>query len=639
MNRKDRRAALKTDSAAEANRLFAQAVAAHQAGRLKECVPLYRRVLALAPAVPEAHHNLGIALKGLDKIEEAVRCYGQAIALAPSYADAHNSLGNALSDLGRLEEAALSFQKAIDLAPQSAAAHNNLGTVFLDSGRPDRAETCFRHAIRLDQTYAEAHNNLGAALTAQGNDQEALAEYDIALSITPGHPRATANMAALLLKLERLDDALRWGKAAVELAPQSGHALNTLANALKALGRLEDAAGFYAQAVRAQPHLPELHDNLGNVLSQLGRSVEAERCCRAALALAPDFYKAHNNLGTALKDQGKRDEAEACFHKALELAPDMAAAHTNLGMALLYRGDFAHGWREFEWRWKTGKLAAQAFAQPRWTGDDPTGKTLLLTAEQGMGDAIQFARFAQPIAARGARVVLQVHRPLVRLLASVPGVAQAIAFDDAPPDFDAHLPLMSAPLALGTTLDSIPSATPYIRHETVHKNALPGLRVGLVWAGDPRPHDAGANAADRRRSIALAALSPLLTMPGCSFVSLQKGEAARQIRDLPADLRPWDPMEDVTDFSQTAAIVNDLDLVVGVDTSVVHLAGAMGKPVWILSRYDGCWRWLAGRDDSPWYPSARLFRQTRPGAWDEVIAALAQALSQLVRIGVEAPEA
>ena len=627
MNRKDRRAAAKSDPAANANRLFTQAIAHHRAGRLKDSIPLYRKVLMLAPLAPEVHHNLGVALKGLGKLDDAIGCYRQAIALNPAYADAHNSLGNALSDLGQLAEAAASFQTAIDLAPASAAAHNNLGTVLLDMNQPERAERSFRQAIALDAVYAEAHNNLGAALTAQGQAEAALTQYDQALALDPNHPRAHANRAALLLKLGQLDQALASARRAVELAPQSGLSQNTLGNILRQLGKLPEAAQAYALAVKAQPHLPELHDNLGIVLSELGQSAEAEACCRTALKLDPQFYKAHNNLGTALKDQGKRDQAESCFRTALELAPTMSAAHTNLGMSLLYKGDFINGWREFEWRWNTGKLAPPAFAQPRWVGQDIAGKTILLTAEQGMGDAIQFARFAQPIAALGARVILQVHAPLTRLLSTVPGVTQAVGFDDPLPPFDLYIPMMSAPLVLGTTLETIPATVPYITPPAVTAYSQPGRKVGLVWAGDPRPFDAAANAADKRRSVPLALFAPLMQQPGITVFSLQKGDAAAQMDALPAELRPMDLMGGVGDFADTAALVAGLDLVVTVDTSVAHLAGAMGKPVWVLSRFDGCWRWLADRDDSPWYPTLRLFRQTVPGQWETVIAEVVKSLN------------
>ena len=627
MNRKERRAAAKSDSSAEANRLFTQAVTLHRDGRLKECVPVYRRLLALAPHIPEAQHNLGIALKGLGKLDEAITCYRRAIALAPHYADAHNSLGNALSDLGQWEQAAHSFQTAIELAPDQAAARNNLGTVLLEMGKLAEAEQEFRRAISLDGSYAEAHNNLGAALAAQAKTDEALAHYGQTLALDPTHPRAHANRAALLLKLGRAEDALPSALKAVELAPHVGLSQNTLGNVLQALSFLPQAAQAYEQAVGLQPDAPEFHDNLGNVLSQLGRSAEAEACCRQALKLDSNFFKAHNNLGTALKDQGKRREAELCFRTALDLSPQMPAAHTNLGMSLLYHGDFVQGWREFEWRWSSGKLPLPSFSQPRWVGEDLNGKTIVLTAEQGLGDSIQFARYGTVLAQMGATVILQVQPPLTRLLSTVPGVAQAVAVNDPLPPFDYHIPLLSLPLVLGTTLDTIPAVVPYVSSPDVRRPDASGYLVGLVWAGDPRPHDAAAHAADGRRSIPLTAFTPLLDRSGTRFFSLQMGEAKSQLELVPENLRPHDAMEQVTDFADTAALIAGLDLVITVDTSVAHLAGALGKPVWMLSRLDGCWRWMADREDSPWYPSMRLFRQTTSGQWHDVIERVGIALN------------
>jgi hypothetical protein len=305
------------------------------------------------------------------------------------------------------------------------------------------------------------------------------------------------------------------------------------------------------------------------------------------------------------------------------------------------KGDFAQGFREFEWRrpHRQAMRPPRSNLPPRWTGEDPTGRTILLQAEQGLGDVLQFARYATEIVALGAQVILEVYPPLKRLLASVPGIAQLLTPDDALPDgVDWHLPMMSAPYVLGTRLETIPATVPYVSPDAKMKAAwerrlakLPGLKVGLVWAGDPRRHDPRAHAIDRRRSIALDRLTPLLMVPDVHFVSLQKGVPSAQIGKIAAELQPLDLMEEVADFADSAALVANLDLVISVDTSVVHLAGALGKPVWILSRFDGCWRWLTGRDDSPWYPTARLFRQTAPGNWDEVIVRVARELAEFQR--------
>ena len=635
-NRKDRRAQARAGTPVGGDQIahwFGQAVTLHQAGRLADAVSWYRKVIAAAPGVPEAHHNMGLALKGLGKLPQAIACYDQALALNPAYAEAHNSRGNALTDQGKLTAAVAAFTQAVTIDPRYAAAHNNLGTVLKDLGRLDQALAAFTQAVTLDPSYAEAHNNLGATLHQMGRLDEALAALAQALELDPNHPRALANRAGALFAQGKYEDALADGARAVAIAPTLAFAHNTLGNTFKAMGRIEEAVDAYRKAVELAPNLAELHDNLGNALSEWGRSVEAEAACRKALKLAPDFAKAHNNLGTALRDQGRRDEALACFRKALDLDPGMAAAHTNLGMALLYEGDYVQGWREFEWRWRTGKLPDKPSELPRWEGQDLHAKTLLLYAEQGLGDVLHFVRYAPLLAERGARVVLEVQPTLKRLVAQIPGVSQVVGLGEPLPAFDYCLPLMSAPHRLGTQLDTIPADGPYLPVQSEwgarwaeRIRAMPGLKVGLVWAGDPRPHDANAHAADRRRSIPLAQWLEVLGLHGISFVSLQLGGGRAQLADLDADIRPHDWMDEIGDFADTAGLVSHLDLIVSVDTSVVHLAGGMGKPVWVLSRHDGCWRWLKDGPTSPWYPSARIFRQGKPGDWTPVLAEVAAAL-------------
>jgi tetratricopeptide (TPR) repeat protein len=639
VNRKERRAQSKAGAPAASDQIaqwFGQAVALHQAGRLGDAIGWYRKVLTAAPSLAEAHHNLGIALKGLGKIKQAIVCYDQALALNPLYADAHNSRGNALADLGDWDHAIAAFRQAIAVAPNYCAAHNNLGTVLKDQGHPDQACDCFDRALAIDPRYAEAHNNKGAALHDLGRYDAALDSFARALALEPDHARALANRAGTLFTLGRYEEALAGARRAVTIAPALAFAHNTLGNILKAMGRIEEAVPAYQAAVAQAPHLAELHDNLGNALSELGHSTQAEAACRAAIKLRPDFAKAYNNLGTALRDQGRRDEALAAFRTALDLDPAMAAAHTNIGMALLYEGDFAHGWAEFEWRWQTGKLPDKPVECPRWSGQDLRGKTLLLYAEQGLGDVLHFIRYASLLAQQGARVIAEVQPSLARLIGQTPGVDHVIKPGDPLPAFDYCLPLMSAPLRLGTTEATIPATVPYLTVRPEWSDpwrdrvaALPGLKVGIVWAGDPRPFDANANAADRRRSIPLAQWAPVLALPGISFVSLQMGGGRSQLAEVDTSLRPHDWTDGIGDFADTAGLAAHLDLVISVDTSVAHLAGGMGKPVWILSRYDGCWRWLKQGITSPWYPSATLFRQSRPGDWSPVMAQVAQALGVL----------
>jgi hypothetical protein len=339
-------------------------------------------------------------------------------------------------------------------------------------------------------------------------------------------------------------------------------------------------------------------------------------------------------LGAALHDIRRTGEAEASYREALRLKQDFADAHVNLGYALLLAGRYEEGWREHEWRWRGRHLRAGArgFTAPLWCGDPIGTRTLLLHSEQGLGDTLQFCRYAALIEP-GARVVLEVPPPLTRLMASLPGDALIVAHGEPLPAFDLHCPLLSLPLAFGTTLEKIPAGVPYLAADLGAAAewrrwlaALPGLRVGLVWAGGARRESPDLAAVDARRSMSLATMAPLGEIDGVSFVSLQKGPPALQATSPPTGLSLVDPTSHLEDFADTAALVDGLDLVISVDTSVAHLAGAMGKPVWLLNRFDTCWRWLQDRDDSPWYPTLRQFRQREPGDWKAVMLAVRAAL-------------
>jgi tetratricopeptide (TPR) repeat protein len=504
---------------------------------------------------------------GLPEAEAGAR---QILAVDPGHVDSLHLLGLIAARVGRYDVAIELIGKAVSLRPDLAEAHDNLGNALSTLGRLDQAEASHRRALSIKPAFAGAHYNLGNVLEGQGRLDEAVAAYRRALAIDPGFVGA--------------------------------------------------------------------HFNLGNTLLHQDKFDEAAACYRRALAFAPDFAGAHNNLGELLRDQGELDAARASFQRALALVPDFAGAHLNLGIVALKQGGFAEGWREYEWRLRGGdpRLRPRSFVQPQWRGEKLEGRTLLLHAEQGAGDVIQFVRYAAIAAARGARVIVEAPRPLVRLLATSDGVAEVIAGGEPLPRFDRHLSVMSAPLAVGTTLETVPGETPYLRADPAAAGVfaerladLSGLKVGLVWAGDPGLHNPEYAAVDRRRSIVLTRMLPLLKTPGVSFVSLQKGSPAGQLDDIPPPLRPLDFMDEVGDFADTAALVANLDLVITVDTSVAHLAGALAKPVWILSRFDGCWRWLSEREDSPWYPTARLFRQARPGDWESVIAEVAAKLAEV----------
>lgn len=575
---------------------LAAGLAHHQAGRLAEAEALYRQVLAAEPQHAEALHLLGVLAHQVGQNEIAVALIEQAIALDGTNRRYHNNLGTAYRMLKRLDAAAASYRRALALSPDFAEAHGNLGIVLEEQGDLAAAEACFRRALALAPGFAEAHYNLGNVLRAQHQEPAAIDAYGRALALEPRFPDALGNLGALLF--ER--------------------------------GDLAAAAACYRKSLALVPDDPKTLNNLGNILVAQDALAEAVQCYDRAIALDPAFAAAHVNRGNALAEAGDLAGAAASFERALALDPERAEAQWGLALIALLKGDFAAGWPRHEARFRVeGFGGARRFAQPQWQGEPLGGASILLHAEQGLGDTLQFVRYVPLVAARGGRVVLEVPPELYRLLAATGAAETLIAAGDPLPDFAVHCPLLSLPLALGTDLATIPAAIPYIQAEPAKvaawSRALPParLKVGLVWAGRPQ------HKRDRWRSLTLATLAPLAGIPGVAFVSLQKGPAAEQASAPPPGMALTDRSADLVDFSDTAALIAALDLVIAVDTSVAHLAGALGKPVWLLLPEMPDWRWLLGRTDSPWYPTARLFRQPVRGAWGPVIASVADELRQL----------
>jgi len=581
--------------------LMAQAVALHQQGALAAAEALYRRVLAAAPRQASALHLLGVLAGQRGRPQEAIALIGEAIAEAPNEAVFHANLGRACKAAERPTEALASFDRAIALGSTDPGVFNDRGNVLRDLQRSEAALDSFDRAIALRPDYAEAFSNRGNALLDLDRHQEALACYDHAIALRPGYAEAFSNRG----------------------------------NALRNLDRQQEALASYGQAIALRPDYAEAFSNRGAALLDLDRHQEALASYGQALTLRPGQADALSNRGAVLSLLGQHTAALQSYDQALALRPDHPAARLGRGLCLLKLGDLARGWADYESRWQTPRLArlAARFTHPPWLGAEPlAGKTVLLHAEQGFGDTLQFCRYAPLVAARGAHVVLAVARPLTRLLATLDGVAEVISDSDPVPAFDLHCPLMSLPLAFGTTLATIPPPARLIpaadRVAAWRRRLAPlaGPRVGLCWAGSPRRDDPAAHRTDRRRSITLAQFAPLAGVVGPSFVALQKGEAAAEAATPPAGLKLHDWTDELQDFADAAALVEALDLVITVDTAVAHLAGTLGKPVWILSRFDGCWRWLIDRDDSPWYPTARLFRQPAPGDWDAVMRQVVAAL-------------
>jgi tetratricopeptide (TPR) repeat protein len=598
-------------------------------GCLDEAIAAYKNAIGCQPDFAEAHVNLGNILKKAGRLSEAVAAYNNAINYQPDFAEAHTNLGNALQDLGRFEEAIAAYSRAIRLNPEDAHAHSNLGNALKTLGQLDKAVAAYNQAIRAKPDFAEAHFNLGIALKTLGQFDNAIAAYNKAIRLKPNFAEAHSDLGNVLQNSGRLEEAVAAYHNAIGCKPDFAAAHSNLGNVLKGLGRLEEAIAAYNKAIRLQPNFTEAHANLGNALQDLGRLDEAVAAYHKAIGFKPDFADAHSGLGNALKNLGRLDDAIAAHNTAIGHQPDYVQGHFNLGIGLLLSGDITNGWAEYEWRWRKAEneAALRGFSKPQWQGEEVNGRTILLHAEQGLGDTIQFCRYATLVAARGAHVLLQAPRSLLTVLSGLKGVDRVITTDEPLPPFDFHCPLMSLPHIFGTGLATIPAPFSYIPiNEAKRRNwqqrlaPAAGRRIGIVWAGNPQHGN------DRNRSLPFAALAPLWNIPGIRWYSLQVGE-----RRADLDAAPPGVIEDLSpsleDFAQTAAALSQLDLVLTVDTSVAHLAGAIGHPTWVMLPFVPDWRWLMGRQDSPWYPSVRLFRQVQYGAWGSVIHSVEAALA------------
>jgi Tfp pilus assembly protein PilF len=497
------------------------------------------------------------------------------------------------------------------------------------------AEGMCRYVLDASPHHPQAQELLAELCFLQGRLNDALEGYERVLARRPHDPGTLYNHGVVQSALGRHEAALASFEAALAQRPRDAAALIFRGNSLAALGRPDEALASYDRALALEPSHPDALAHRGAALAALGRHEQAIQSYERALRLDPRRADAHYNRGNALRALERDAEALAAYDAALALEPGHADAHWNRAWALLALGDYERGLPEYEWRWKSTQWASppQRSGAPRWLGDsDPAGRTILVLSEQGIGDTLQFVRYVPLLAARGARVVLELPRSLARLCAPYRERAQIVLEDEPVPAHDLQCPMASLPLAMRTALDGVPAGAPYLGADPELAAAWArrlgprtrSRRVGLVWAGNPRQRS------EPRRGVGLAACLPLLGVPGIEWVSLQVGARAADLAELPghgiADLSAQ-----LTDFAETAAAIANLDLVISSDTAVAHLAGAMGKPVWILLMFAADWRWLRGRADSPWYPSARLFRQSAPGDWEGVIARVQAALSEQPR--------
>jgi hypothetical protein len=421
------------------------------------------------------------------------------------------------------------------------------------------------------------------------------------------------------------DEAAASYRQALRLQPDYAEAHNNLGVALKRQARLDEAAACFRRALRHKPDA-EVLNNLGDTLREQGKPAKAVASLRQAVRLQPNHATARNNLGVALEKQGRLEEALACYQKALYLQPDYAQAHLNRSLLWLMAGRYEQGWPEYEWRWRLPGYALSPCALPRWDGSPLGGRTILLRAEQGLGDTLQFVRYAALLKRQGATVLLECQGPLRTLLAGCPGIDRLVARGESPPA-DVQAPLLSLPALLGTTLASVPAPVPYlyadpglVAHWAEQLRVMRGFKIGIAWQGSKAYLD------DRGRSIPLAEFAPLAQERGVRLISLQKGLGAEQLRQVAGQFPVLDlgsRLDEAGAFLDTAAALKSLDLVVACDTALGHLAGALAVPVWLALPYVPDWRWLLRRDDSPWYPTVRLFRQHRLGDWQGVFERMA----------------
>ena len=650
--------------------LLAQGLALHQQGQLMQARLIYEQVLAKQPQNFDAlhllgvvalqtnnsdlaaeliglairinsndfaaHSNHGVALQGLKRVEEALVSYDKAIAIKPDYADAYFNRGIALRELRRVEEALASYDRAIAIKSDYAEAYYERGIALQKLERVEEALASYDRAIAIKPNYAEAYTNRGLALQGLKRTAEALASYDRAIAIRRDYAEAYSNRGVVLQELKRVEEALVSYDKAIAIKPDYVEAYYNRGVALLELKRVEESLTSYDRAIAIKPDYAEAYANRGIALQELKRVDEALASYGRAIEIKPDYAEAYFNRGSALHDLKRVEEAFANYDVAIATKPDFVEACWNKSLGLLLAGDFVRGWELYEWRWKFEKtgLKSRNFPQPLWLGtEELAGKSILLHAEQGLGDTIQFCRYAKLVKALGAKVLLEAPKALLGLLSGLEGVDELIEQGKMLPAFDYHCPLLSLPLAFDTRVETIPRDGPYLKVDPVRAvswrdrlGAKWGVRVGLAWSGNR------ANKSDHRRSMALETIMASLPMDGFDYVSLQwevrtEDETARAALTGSGRLRHFG--DELADFRDMAALAAAMDVVVCVDTGVAHMCGALGLRTFVLLPYIPDWRWLLDRDDTPWYESLKLYRQGADRMWGAPLERIARDLALL----------
>ncbi len=604
-----------------------------QSGQFEKAEESCREILSLEPYNYEISLMLGeIAYKKQDyqSAEEILR---QTIKYNPYSAELFNNLGLILQRRGKFEEAIKYFKKAIEINPEISDVHYNLGIAFKEKKHYDEAIKSFQNALALDENNSDAFFNLGNLYYEMKEYDHSIACYRKAIEINPSLPEAFNNLGLIFQEKGNLDEALSFYEKAIQIDQNFAMAYFNMGMVFQLQKKLDESIINYKKAIKLNPEIVHAYFNLGNIFYEKGLMDEALINYQEALQRDPNFTDVLMNIGIILHEKQHLQEAISAFRKILKLKPYDAEAHWNLSNSLLLSGDFENGWREYEWRLKVKEFEQRDFPKPLWEGSDISQKTILIYTEQGLGDAIQFVRYVALVARRAGKVILECQKELKPIFKNVKGIHQVISRGEELPEFDVHCPLLSLPYIFCTTLETIPSEIPYIFVDSLifqkwHEKMKiddSQLKVGLVWSGNPR------HKKHYYRDFPLTTYAPFTDFKGITFYTLQKGEAGKESKNVPIGLKLIDYTEEIHDFSDTAAIIENLDLVISVDTAVAHLAGALGKPVWTLLPFAPDWRWMLNRQDSPWYPTMRLFRQPAPGDWKTVIEKVAGELNSILK--------
>lgn len=619
------------------------AIVLQSLGRDDEALKKLQLVMAIEPNLPELHNAYGVIYRAQGDVEKALQSYKTAIELEPNYSEAFFNQGVLLQETGQLDDAIKSYDKALSIRPDYIEAYGNKAIIYRSFGDLESGLACLDKAIAINDSSPESHCNRGLILQGLKRYDEAIACYDKTLELKPDYVEAMNNRGVILKDLGKYAEALASFYVAISIKKDYPDAYSNLGLVFQEINQPDAAIMQYNKAIALKDNFAEAYFNRGVTLQKMQDYDAAILDYQTAIAKKNHFAQPHNNLGVIFHELQQLDLSILHFDQAMEDSSTLPDASWNRSLVLLTQGKYLEGWKEYEWRRrasKSGVLKNRVFHKPLWLGKESIeNKTILVVSEQGLGDTLQFCRYVPMLAKLGAKVIFEVQKPLVNLMKELEGVSGMTTTGIEPAEpYDYYCPLMSLPHVFKTTLETIPSPASYIPLDPVKTEywvkklgKKDKMRIGLVWSGGFRPDQPEVWATNTRRNLPLEKLIAFKDIDA-EFYSLQKGDPAES-ELIEVQKNGWNGpniinfTSELTDFTDTAALIENLDLVIAVDTSTAHLAAALGKPTWIFNRFDSCWRWLQERKDSPWYKSVRLFRQKEKGDWDEVLSCVKQELN------------